>query len=41
MPITPEDVEKTALLARLELGKDEKKRLVEQRSSILDQAAVP
>ena len=40
MPITPEDVEKTALLARLELGEDEKERLVEQLSSILDQIAV-
>jgi aspartyl-tRNA(Asn)/glutamyl-tRNA(Gln) amidotransferase subunit C len=40
MPITLEDVEKTALLARLELGADEKERLVEQLSSILDQIAV-
>ena len=40
MPITLEDVEKTALLARLELGEDEKERLVEQLSSILDQIAV-
>jgi 4-hydroxy-tetrahydrodipicolinate synthase len=30
MPITLEDVEKTALLARLELGEDEKERLLEQ-----------
>ena len=40
MPITLEDVEKTALLARLELDEDEKERLVEQLSSILDQIAV-
>src|SRR5437899_646494 len=40
MPITPEDVAKTALLARLELAEDEKERLVEQLSSILDQIAV-
>ena len=40
MPITAEDVEKTALLARLELDEDEKERLVEQLSSILDQIAV-
>jgi aspartyl-tRNA(Asn)/glutamyl-tRNA(Gln) amidotransferase subunit C len=40
MPITPEDVEKTALLARLELSAGEKVRLVEQLSSILDQIAV-
>jgi aspartyl-tRNA(Asn)/glutamyl-tRNA(Gln) amidotransferase subunit C len=37
---TPEDVEKTALLARLELGEDEKKQLIEELSSILDQIAV-
>jgi Asp-tRNA(Asn)/Glu-tRNA(Gln) amidotransferase C subunit len=36
----PEDVEKTALSACLELGKDEKKRLIEELSSILDQITV-
>ena len=40
MPITLEDVEKTAQLARLDLKDDEKPRLVEQLSSILDQIAV-
>ena len=40
MPITPEDVERTALLARLELSAEEKERLVAQLSSILDQIAV-
>ena len=36
MPITRDDVEKTAQLARLELTEDEKERLVGQLSSILD-----
>ena len=40
MPITRDDVEKTAQLARLELSEDEKERLVVQLSSILDQIAV-
>jgi aspartyl-tRNA(Asn)/glutamyl-tRNA(Gln) amidotransferase subunit C len=40
MPITRDDVEKTAQLARLDLKEDEKDRLVEQLSSILDQIAV-
>ena len=40
MPITRDDVEKTAQLARLDLKEDEKERLVEQLSSILDQIAV-
>lgn len=40
MPITRDDVERTAQLARLELREDEKSRLVEQLSSILDQIAV-
>jgi aspartyl-tRNA(Asn)/glutamyl-tRNA(Gln) amidotransferase subunit C len=36
MPITRADVEKTAQLARLELGEDEKERMVAQLSRILD-----
>lgn len=40
MPITRKDVEATAQLARLDLQADEKERLVEQLSSILDQIAV-
>ena len=40
MPITLKDVEATAQLARLDLQEDEKERLVEQLSSILDQIAV-
>ena len=40
MSITRDDVEKTAQLARLDLKEDEKERLVEQLSSILDQIAV-
>lgn len=40
MPITRDDVEKTAQLARLDLQEDEKERLVAQLSSILDQIAV-
>lgn len=40
MPITREDVEKTAQLTRLDLSEDEKERLVVQLSSILDQIAV-
>jgi len=36
MPITRADVEKTAQLARLELGEVEKERMVAQLSRILD-----
>lgn len=36
MPITRADVERTAQLARLELNEDEKERMVEQLSHILD-----
>jgi len=39
MPITRADVEKTSQLARIELREDEKDRLVEQLSSILDTIA--
>lgn len=40
MSITLDVVERTAQLARLALQEDEKERLVEQLSSILDQIAV-